>query len=381
MHPLAIWHLEQPDQSGRIVLPVQLERLEMFGPMLPVGTHLTARGWVVDYSARHFTHGVEAYLPDGKLWCRFTGARYWRFYLPFGEFNFHGPKDAYFLSSPWKKELRTADGEVRNDAQRSAIRNPQSEIRNAPLFPFSAPFAVIRLEPPANLLQVGMREVTGHITLTPAEFKQLRRAQGSPERLNEWLFGRIAAKDAVRALWWQEKGERLFPADIEIEADQYGRPSARRRLRDGAEKSTHGEAFPGVSISHSNGLVAALAAFRPRVGLDIERIVERSAAFTRIALNDEERTLLDGFADRHEGLARFWCAKEAASKALGRGLVEGAGSLIIRAADPVTGQVLVALGPLLAKTFPELARDLMIVWTARDEDWALAATLGETIPV
>ena len=35
LHPLAAWHLVQPDQAGRIMLPVGVESLEVFGPRWP----------------------------------------------------------------------------------------------------------------------------------------------------------------------------------------------------------------------------------------------------------------------------------------------------------------------------------------------------------
>lgn len=98
MHPLAAWHLAQPDQTGRIVLPIGVERLEIFGPPPPTNTQLLARGKVERITSRQFVHGVELLWPDGRLIYRLRSARYWRFYLPFGKVNFHGPKDEYFLS-------------------------------------------------------------------------------------------------------------------------------------------------------------------------------------------------------------------------------------------------------------------------------------------
>ena len=46
MHPLATWHLQQADLAGRILLPVGVDSIELFGPPLAPGTWLISRGWV-----------------------------------------------------------------------------------------------------------------------------------------------------------------------------------------------------------------------------------------------------------------------------------------------------------------------------------------------
>jgi hypothetical protein len=242
MHPLASWHLEQPDQAGRILLPFELAALDLYGQPPPVGTLVQSRGRIEDFSARHFTHGVDIVGPDGRLWCRLTAAKYWRFYVPFGEVNFHGPKDEYFLSVPWK-DLNLGG----NAGDRKF-------------------YSLMRLDPPADTKQPVLRLATARVTLTPTELAQFRALQGTDGQINAWLFGRIAGKDAVRTLWWEHTGERLFPADIEIEVDLQGRPTARRRGSTGASD------FPRVAFAYTDGLAAGLAAFTPEVGLVLERI-------------------------------------------------------------------------------------------------------------
>ena len=74
-----------------------------------------------------------------------------------------------------------------------------------------------------------------------------------------------------------------------------------------------------------------MAAFDRPVGIDVEHIAPRGPEFEQIAFDQQERELLDRFGDhRDEGIARFWCAKEAVAKALGRGLVEGPQTLVVR---------------------------------------------------
>jgi malonyl CoA-acyl carrier protein transacylase len=245
MHPLASWHLEQPDQAGRILLPFELQRIDVFGPAPQVGARFTSRGRIESSSARHFTHGVDVVGADGRLWCRLVSAKYWRFYVPFGEVNFHGPKDEYFLSRVWK-EL-TEDNASPNSSSLADKKN----------------LALTRLEPPADLQQPVLRMATARVTLSPAELHQFRHLQESEAKINEWLFSRIVAKDAVRTLWYHRQGERLFPADIELDVGSYGEFLPRRR-------GGGGEGLPNVAVAHQNGTYAAAAVYAPSVGLELQ---------------------------------------------------------------------------------------------------------------
>jgi malonyl CoA-acyl carrier protein transacylase len=316
MHPLASWHLEQPDQAGRILLPFELASLDLYGPMPSVGTVVQSRGQIEDFSARHFTHGVDVVSPEGRLWCRLTSAKYWRFYVPFGEVNFHGPKDEYFLSVPWK-QLHI--GQPGQDKKFSSL---------------------MRLDPPADTKQPVLRLATARVTLSPAELGSFRALKGTDGQINEWLFGRIAGKDAVRTLWWEHHGERLFPADIDVDLDSAGRFLARRRGSTGASP------FPRVAFVYTDGLAAGLAAFTPELGLALERI---KPADENALSRDEEAILSD-------------CARKAAASAL----AQEPERLTVRAVDAASGKILVAADS-----------DVLVVWTARDGDWIVAATFGE----
>ncbi len=349
MHPFVSWHLEQPDQSGRILLPAEIASFDIFAPPQPVGTEILSRGRIIDSSSRHFTHEVEAIDPHNRLLFHLRGVKFWRFYVPFGDVNFHGPKDAYFLSKAW---------------------NQVSELSFIPNIHTSC----MHLAPPNDLKQPGMRLVTSRITLSPDEIKEFQSMKGHSSRLDEWLFGRIAAKDAIRTAWWQHTGERLFPADIEITPDQNGKPIGRLRDKQRNERET----LPEVSISHTDGIMMALAAFSPYVGIDIEKIKPRESSFEEIAFDEEERLLLDSFGqDRNETIARFWCAKEALAKALGRGLIEGTRSVKIHTIDPLKQTLTVSLGEKLALEFPHFQNERLIVHTHREKDLIVATTFCE----
>ena len=360
MHPLAGWHLEQQDQSGRILLPYEMETIRFYGPCPEVGTTFGSRGRVEYTSARKFIHAVEAIAPDGRLWCRLR-VKYWRFYLPFCEYNFHGPKDAYYFSQNWLEVLPDSDAAAEGDESSREVRVPDHPASWC-----------VRLEPLRDMQQSAMQLAGAKVSMSPLEFKWFC-AWGKPdEERAELLFGRIAAKDAIRRLWANRYGQRLFLADVEIETDRRGRLVARPRDPDEMRS------FPNVSISHTTGLVAAIASFHPQVGIDLEQIEPRKESFERRAFDDVERRLLDSFGTRRdEGITRLWCAKEAIGKALGRELVEGPHSVAVRAVDPESGEVRVELGSALAEEFPELAGAALRVRTVRENDWIVATTLCE----
>jgi phosphopantetheinyl transferase (holo-ACP synthase) len=351
MHPLAGWHLEDPDQTGRILLPFEVKEMRFYGPRPAVGTEFTSQGVIMHQSGRRFTHSVDLVGPDGRYWCQMHGLKYWRFYLPFGEFNFHGPKDDYFLSTHWAEALPPTDSDE---------HGPTAWC--------------VRLEPPRDLLQPGLMMATARVLCTREELSAFRKLTLPDARKVEWLFGRMAAKDAARLLWRYRDGERMVPADIHVEPDEHGRPVASPI---GRERPAE---FPHVSIAHADGLVVGAASAGRPIGIDLEAVREREPSFEAAAFTESERELLGRFADRAEAVTRFWCAKEATGKALGRGLTDGPRSVIVTAADPENGLLTVALAGKLAQTFPALGTAPLAVHTLRDGNHVVATCLLEEIP-
>jgi phosphopantetheinyl transferase len=141
----------------------------------------------------------------------------------------------------------------------------------------------------------------------------------SPKRRREWLMGRIAAKEAVRLRLTRtdsppglkrHETPPLSRRDIVIRADERGCPSL--------------EIAVDLSIAHTEGVAVAAASTRAAgIGIDIERLDRRRGDYERAAFTDEERRRLDdGPADRRaERALRLFCAKEAAAKATGLGLM------------------------------------------------------------
>jgi phosphopantetheinyl transferase len=212
------------------------------------------------------------------------------------------------------------------------------------------------------------RDVLEQIQLSPEERAGCMRPEGHDGRRTLRLWGRIAAKEAARRLWLTEGQPAVFPADLSIEPDDRGRPILHSRLEPDRPD------MPAVSIAHTDGVAIAIAARDPlsRVGIDVERIVNRSGSFETIAFAPEERALIPR-SDRDVWIARFWTAKEAAAKATGLALL--AGPLSVRVVS-VDGETLaIKLGPELSAACADLNDRTLLAQTARRGDYVWAYTM------
>jgi len=164
------------------------------------------------------------------------------------------------------------------------------------------------------------------------------RMTGSDARRREWLLGRLVAKDAVRLFLADRHGIRLAAADIEIEADEHGRP----RVADSLQRRLGVTVV--ISISHTRGDAVAIAADggdKRGIGIDLEHVREIPKGFAEAALAVSERQLLDLVPAESlpVWLLRLWCAKEAAAKALGLGLCGTPRNFVVRGLDARGGEV------------------------------------------
>jgi malonyl CoA-acyl carrier protein transacylase len=344
MHPVAAWHLEHPNQAGRILLPVAVEGIELFGPPLPPGTRLTSRGWITETSVRSFVHDVEAVTADGRLWARLEQVKYWRFYVPFSRVNFHGPKDQYFLSQRWT--------EVETQCRPGA----------------GGAFAVVRLEPPTDLQHPGLNRVAAQVALTPSELEAFRQLPPRDTQTKEWLFDRMAAKDAVRMVWRELHEERLFPADIDTISKPKDLYQARRR-------GSSDQWFSSAAVATAGPVTVAVSlAGAPVLGVALDVLsAVRKGESALVATVDNQ--LLEGWdGDRAEAAIRLRCACRAVVNSLG---LRPDHTCAIRACRiEASGCVTVAIRKDLGPGEREL-EDLWLAHTARDGDLIVAVALGE----
>ncbi|MEV6564638.1 beta-ketoacyl synthase N-terminal-like domain-containing protein [Streptomyces kronopolitis] len=261
--------------GDRLVFPATLERVRLFGPQPPAGTLLAATARIRAVRPGTVRGDVELCHADGTVWARLEGWTYRRF-----------GADERVWPMKFTPEV-CGIGELRPGGWCLARR---------------------RWSDPASQ-ELVMRRYLG-----AAERARYERC--APHARTAWLLGRIAAKDAVRELLWDEGAGGVFPAEVAVVDDEHGRPRPDGPLARGIH----------LSLAHKDRIAVALAHRAGPVGIDIETVTEDPRALERIALTPAERRLADGLhardADggRAHWLTALWCAKEAAANAAGTGL-------------------------------------------------------------
>lgn len=159
--------------------------------------------------------------------------------------------------------------------------------------------------------------------LTSEEVRVFERLK-TPQRRQDWLAGRWAAKELIQKYLYNEAGRELALSHIEIMNDENGAPYARvprttRPLRDLRSPSLKlGTWNFEISLAHSAGY--GLAGFSPHgpIGVDLQQIRPvRSDLIERVLTEYEREKLTYYFPQRPlEGFFVFWTLKEATIKAL-----------------------------------------------------------------
>jgi phosphopantetheinyl transferase len=278
---IGIWAIEQ----DRYAFPIGLGKLEIYGPTPPVGTHVPVRAEVTQSGGMRLLANVEIQDGGGGVWMRIVEWASWKF--------------------RWERRLV------------DFRRLPQEYLLGeaAPLPDLDRKAICLTL----NASDLGSFDL-GMLARYCLSMEEMPVYQGHArvsQRQQQWLLGRIVAKDAVRR-WAAEKTEApmLHPAAITIDSDARGRPFV---------KSLPGcDMPPLVSIAHCEARAIAVA-HEEDVGVDIERIAERDESFVVAFTTSLERDRIARFpqVEYHTWTTRLWCAKEAAGKLLGTG-IEGA---------------------------------------------------------
>jgi phosphopantetheinyl transferase (holo-ACP synthase) len=254
-------------ETDRLAMPVTIERLRLFGPHPRPGERLTCTARIRRHGAREVVADLSVDR-DGKTWARIEG---------------------------WEDRRFDTDSRlwpVMVYPEKNLLAEPQDEgfvlfadrYRSAPT-----------------------RDQLARRFLGEAERAQYHE-QG-PRRQRAWLSGRIAAKDAVRHLLWQDGHGPLFPAEVTIASDANGAPVVTAP----STREIH------VSIAHKDDVAVAMASYA-HVGVDIERIEPRPESFADLAFTADELRMAADVRERDEALTSLWVAKEAAAKAARTGL-------------------------------------------------------------
>jgi phosphopantetheinyl transferase (holo-ACP synthase) len=268
---LGYWIKALSDRD-RVAVPVMLESARFFGPPPDRGQRFDCTVRVRHFGARQVRADIEL-VAGGRVWARFSG---WQ--------------DRRRPNEPWMWPV---------------IQWPEQNTLARPVA--GAP-GCARLE--RAFADAITRDYFARRYLTAREW---RGFLDLPERRKEdWLAGRVAAKDAVRRFLWERGAGPLWPIEVEILAGEDGAPEVR----------APGGLDLRVSISHKQGRALAMVAEGVDPGVDLETIEPRPPELDRSAFTERERGWLSARpeAERDAWRARLWAAKEAAAKRRRTGL-------------------------------------------------------------
>ncbi len=341
---------EEHLETGFVVFPFRVKEVQIFRPQHPVNRKVRCQARIQLVGTQQIRSNFDIIGEDGRLWMRLVAWENMRFDLPIEAY--------YFLLSP--------------------IEVIPSKRWDLPVSSFSNSSLFLCFRSDTHFLgdEPFLRQVFAHLILNRNERETFRRLGKSEKRLTQWLTGRLVAKDAVRVLLKQHYGIELGPADVEIGQDEYGRP-----VPQGAWTQAI-ELVPTLSLAHTNGIAVVIAALLNSdqgIGIDIERVRSLEERFENTAFTPEELDLLNSVevSARQQWVIRLWCAKEALAKALGRGLIQGPQSLIVRELNIPAGDVKVALQGKFAEEFQEFSQSTVVVHTALEEDYIIASIICE----
>ena len=181
-------------------------------------------------------------------------------------------------------------------------------------------------------------KTVSQILLNHDERRAFAEMPGAVSRRTEWLFGRITAKEAVRRFLAENYRARWSDADVQIWADDSGKPCP---IGEWGDRLT---TRIDLSIAHTSRFVVAVVAANARVGVDVEALGrDLSDEFTHGVFTPEELELAVRAVDAPSATIRFWCAKEALSKALGTGIRYSPKDLVVESFQAETGEMSLSL--------------------------------------
>jgi acyl transferase domain-containing protein/phosphopantetheinyl transferase len=337
-------------ERGFVVFPYYLKSLNLYGPNELVGERVTCRLKLQLLGTDRIRSDLDVFRSDGKLWMQLSGWEDRRFDLPQRFHRFWVSPRETLMSLPWQSPLEPLPGNDRLEC--------------------------CRLESFFEDGDMLWQDLWASLVLTRRERGAFQSLKGPAIRLQEWLSGRTAAKDAVRMFLKKHYRLDLFPADIEIAQDEYGRPILGGSWAQGLP------AVPKLSLTHSNGMAVAIVGDESSgsyLGIDLEVIRQLPSSFESVAFTGDEQRLLAAIPEsaQTEWILRLWCAKEAIAKALGRGFLDGPHSVRIQAFDLRTGIVTVSLQGKLVAAFTDFVGTDLLAYTAREGDYVIASTLCE----
>ncbi|OGL44304.1 MAG: hypothetical protein A2161_22525 [Candidatus Schekmanbacteria bacterium RBG_13_48_7] len=252
----------------RLALPTGVNKIKYFGDTPEIGSILICKVWINKFQDRIVYCNIEL-IHNGKVWVTIEN---------------------------WKDRRFTT-----NEKLWPLMRNPGKYILSTLM---QDNFFIFE-----NIFKdIASRDYIAYRFLNKRE--QLYRLKIGPRQQESWLAGRIAAKDAVRHYLWENDYDQIFPAEITVKNDEKGKPFILEKFNKDIR----------ISISHKDNLAVAIVNEGDEIGIDIEKIEERSADFEQSSFTREELTFIP-LKNRAEWITKFWTAKEAYGKYKGEGLM------------------------------------------------------------
>jgi len=333
--------------AGAISMPFRAHRIIFYASSFTEGSRL--RGYLRLTSVTPRSHVADIQVSDGNgnLLIHFRGWEELCERVP--------PEYHQFILRPSEKFLT-------RELPLALLGNPTTPV--AASVATDVPFKIFE-----NNQELWLKTLA-YVLLAPTEREEWLEMQGATSRRVEWLFGRAAAKESVRRFLQKYHQARWTAADIPVWADDSGKPHPLGPWRE------HTAANIDLSIAHTSKLIVAAVAANARIGIDIEAIGrDLSEDFTKGVFTQEEIELAAQTGEAPVAMLRFWCAKEAISKALGTGIRYSPRDLHIVSVDPVTGQIQIELLGQWLEPFKHLKGRKNVIHSALYEGHVFASCM------
>ncbi|MCP4875291.1 MAG: acyltransferase domain-containing protein [Gammaproteobacteria bacterium] len=335
--------------SNIVAFPIAIDAINLYAPPVAEAAQLICRTRSHSEGDEQLQINTDAEILDaaGRVHIRVSGMRHRRVKIPRLFHEFRGSRGVQ-LTRPWKDiNQRISNG---SDVYCCRTDNIPAEFWAT---------------------EDGIwRTVLAYMILNRDERLAWSQLAGPDKRKTEWLLGRLAAKEAVCRLLRDQQGIEIWPADVVVSADKYGKPIVSGEWLDSAQRA------PDMTIAHTRGMAAALAAVGDKIGVGIDIECRRAVSqdLADAILQSEEHDLVAGVGSENLDAwrLRIWCAKEALGKALGRGLQGVPGNLVARQLDTQSGAVHLELMGRYADEFPNLKCMTHPVYTFQDQDLVAA---------
>jgi phosphopantetheinyl transferase (holo-ACP synthase) len=332
---------------GAISLPFRCQKIHYYAALVPVGTRLKCSLRLVNVTVRTFQVDILVTDMSGHPIIKIEG---WE------EVGGRAVRTLHdFVMNPAKNYITMP-------LPASVLPDPEAQIVGALYVNDSPDFFISNQELWLSALASAV--------LTVNERENYAQMGGVAPRRLEWLLGRTAAKEAVRRLLVQNYNIYESSADVTIWKDNLGKPHPL------GDWETRVSTPIDMTIAHTEGLILGAATAQGRIGLDVESVSrDLTEDFLRGVFTLEEQELATKSGDGPTAVLRFWCAKEAISKALGVGIRFAPTDLKIRESDPATGMLGMDLCGAWAENFPMFRNQRIPIKTTVLFDHAIACCI------